>query len=306
MSRHSQHEDGAYDANAANGAAGVYGVHGAHQEGGESQEPPNVYHPYPDTEPVYDAHADPAAAHGWQNAYDETAELPPVPHGLPPVPNGQGENRHSGPGRRRARGKRGDWRNRRVAVAVGAVGAVSVAALIAGFAFSGSSADGPEDKGDRGGSAADVSGTPDSSGTVAGVPGTARSSDTGEPSGAASPAPGSSVSGSASEGEAPNPRPEPPPRRPTPLPPPPPESRPRATPTASRGAVRAAPRSPAEPDAPGWREPRCPAAGARLSTRCTAGNNSLFPERDPLTMRMTKQKVTGKPSVTYVARGDPT
>ncbi|MGW2618087.1 hypothetical protein ACWCZB_25235, partial [Streptomyces sp. NPDC001500] len=52
---------------------------------------PNVYHPYAVTDPApYERYADPAAAHGWENAYDETQRLPPVAPpgatGAPPAP----------------------------------------------------------------------------------------------------------------------------------------------------------------------------------------------------------------------------
>ncbi|MFC9285862.1 hypothetical protein ACFT0E_04100, partial [Streptomyces sp. NPDC057052] len=60
---------------------------------GESANPPvqpNVYLPYAETDPPpYEAYRDPAAAHGWENAYDETSELPrvaeaPGPQGYDP------------------------------------------------------------------------------------------------------------------------------------------------------------------------------------------------------------------------------
>ncbi|WP_086559512.1 hypothetical protein [Streptomyces africanus] len=110
--------------------------------GGASQVPPNVYLPQADPPPAYDAYADPAAAHGWQDAYvpadgqdaargtgetpdlGDTRELPPVPG---PVHGRAGAGRHS-------RRRRAPWRAR-AAVAVGAVGAVSAAALIAGLGF---------------------------------------------------------------------------------------------------------------------------------------------------------------------------
>lgn len=113
---------------------------------GESANPPvqpNVYLPYAETDPPpYEAYRDPAAAHGWENAYDETSELPRVaetsgpqgrdpqvfdPQVFDPQPSGGRADR-----RRAAR------RPRRALAAVGAVGVVSVAALVAGFAFSGS------------------------------------------------------------------------------------------------------------------------------------------------------------------------
>ncbi|MGW0208825.1 hypothetical protein ACWDZ8_24485 [Streptomyces sp. NPDC003233] len=39
---------------------------------------PNVYLPRVVSAPAYDEYADPAAAHGWTSAYDETRELPPL------------------------------------------------------------------------------------------------------------------------------------------------------------------------------------------------------------------------------------
>ncbi|MFC0054393.1 hypothetical protein ACFFMQ_18445, partial [Streptomyces actinomycinicus] len=53
--------------------AGAFGVHGA---GGAPGVRPNVYQPQPAPAPAYEEYADPAMAHGWQNAYDETRELP--------------------------------------------------------------------------------------------------------------------------------------------------------------------------------------------------------------------------------------
>ncbi|MET8768210.1 hypothetical protein ABZV94_15040, partial [Streptomyces sp. NPDC004658] len=52
------------------GADGVYGA------GGAPEDRPNVYHPQSAPAPAYEQYADPAAAHGWQNAYDATRELP--------------------------------------------------------------------------------------------------------------------------------------------------------------------------------------------------------------------------------------
>ncbi|GAA2640107.1 hypothetical protein GCM10010307_40010 [Streptomyces vastus] len=37
-----------------------------------------MYYPYGDTAPPYDACADPAVAHGWQNAYDNTLRIEPT------------------------------------------------------------------------------------------------------------------------------------------------------------------------------------------------------------------------------------
>ncbi|MGW7207224.1 hypothetical protein [Streptomyces sp. NPDC054837] len=162
------------------------GTHGARGP----QGPPNVYHPQTEPPPPYEEYADPAVAHGWQNAYDETAELPRI------------SSRRSRTGSRR---KPSPWRSRRVAVAAGAVGAVSAAALIAGFAFSGGgSAPGDaEGKHSRTGpSAADGSTEPGEGGTATGSDGTG-SPDVGASSAAAassaSPSPSAEKSKEATE-----------------------------------------------------------------------------------------------------------
>ena len=105
---------------------------------------PNVYQPQPTAAPAYEEYPDPAAAHGWQTAYDATAELPRVG----PAGAESGDREPSGPDsvgraarRRAARGGSGR-RSRRVLVAVGALGAVGAAALIAGLSLSGSSESG--------------------------------------------------------------------------------------------------------------------------------------------------------------------
>ncbi|OQD52509.1 hypothetical protein BM536_030510 [Streptomyces phaeoluteigriseus] len=95
-----------------------------------------MYLPYVEADPPpYEAYRDPAAAHGWENAYDETSELPRIaearaPHEYDPEVTGGRADR-----RRAAR------RPRRAVTALGAVGVVSVAALVAGFAFTSSSDD---------------------------------------------------------------------------------------------------------------------------------------------------------------------
>lgn len=126
----------------------------------DPQVPPNVYHPRTEPPPPYEEYADPAVAHGWQNAYDETAELPRI------------SSRRSRTGSRR---KPSPWRSRRVAVAAGAVGAVSAAALIAGFAFSGGGpapGDAEGKHGPAGSSAADGSTEPGEAGITTGSDGT--------------------------------------------------------------------------------------------------------------------------------------
>ncbi|MGV9450820.1 hypothetical protein [Streptomyces sp. NPDC003635] len=99
------------------------------------EDPPNVYVPRVDQSPDYEEYPDPAVAHGWQNAYDETSELPRIPEGRDA----------SGPeygGRTARRSRRRRDNRRRAMMAAGALGTVSVAALVAGFAFSsGSSGD---------------------------------------------------------------------------------------------------------------------------------------------------------------------
>ncbi|MFE7891245.1 hypothetical protein [Streptomyces sp. NPDC057412] len=110
--------------------------YGDAEQGGPATEGPSVYHPLADAAPSYEEYADPAAAHGWQDAYDRTEELPRTSGGA--AANG---------GARAARGRRGTRRKERprpsrwVLVSAGAVGAVSVA-LVAGFSLSGSSSDG--------------------------------------------------------------------------------------------------------------------------------------------------------------------
>ncbi|MER8222460.1 hypothetical protein ABTZ58_18090 [Streptomyces sp. NPDC094143] len=114
--------------------------------GGGPQGVPNVYVPQGAPPPEYDAYADPAAAHGWQDACatadtgggGDTRELPAVP-----------ARAGSGPGRR-SRRKARPWGKRRVVVAAGVAGTASVVALIAAFSFSGASS-GVADDGTRGG-----------------------------------------------------------------------------------------------------------------------------------------------------------
>ncbi|MDX3243074.1 hypothetical protein [Streptomyces sp. ME18-1-4] len=85
---------------------------------------PNVYHLYEAADPTsYEEYRDPAAAHGWENAYDETTELPRIAPARA-EPGGRAD-------RRRAARRTDGRRSRRVIVAVGAV---SLAAAIAGYA----------------------------------------------------------------------------------------------------------------------------------------------------------------------------
>ncbi|MFF9280487.1 hypothetical protein [Streptomyces griseosporeus] len=78
MSSPPQFENGAYGAHVANGATGAYDPYGVYPVTEGPQGPPSVYHPQAEPPPPYEQYVDPAAAHGWQNAYDETQQLPPV------------------------------------------------------------------------------------------------------------------------------------------------------------------------------------------------------------------------------------
>ncbi|MFE0252042.1 hypothetical protein [Streptomyces sp. NPDC059010] len=225
MSKPPEQENGAHGANTANGTPGAYDTHGGIQSADvpEAPEvPPNVYHPQSSPSPVYETYLDPAAAHGWQNAYDETTELPPVVDGTdgahevrgvgdaggafgsPGVSGGYdyvyedgydyGDGYDAGRGGRRShRGRHQPsvWNSRRVAVAAGLVGVLSVGVLIAGFSLSGSSSPGGEKtKGDRTSATSGdpvVPGVP-SAGASAGVRG---SDDAGPPRSASQGAPAS-------------------------------------------------------------------------------------------------------------------
>ncbi len=123
------------------------------RENGTPQGPPNVYHPRSAPPPAYEAYPDPAAAHGWENAYDETAELPRVDDaGTAEGAGARGGRRAGGAGARSGRRAGGAGRgarrkarargSRRLVITAGVVGAVSAAALIAGLSLSGSSPEG--------------------------------------------------------------------------------------------------------------------------------------------------------------------
>lgn len=147
---------------------GVNRVSGVDRDGGDLQGVPNVYYPVGDTAstPAYEHFTDPAAAHGWQNAYDDTVQLDevvldgPGPAGKG-VPAGEGGASYvytstsgdlgveGGPdtvgrrprlaeGRRVARGRR-RARRRGVLVAGGIGAAVLVGVAVAGLAGLGSS-----------------------------------------------------------------------------------------------------------------------------------------------------------------------
>ncbi|MEU7060009.1 hypothetical protein [Streptomyces sp. NPDC046197] len=183
-------------------------THGVPPAGGALQGSPNVYHPQAAAAPAYEGYADPAAAHGWQNAYDETRELPPVPGGetreLPPVPDvdapgrqateGVPEARQGHRGRprgRRMREQRGGGRSRRAALVAGAAGVVSLA-VIAGFSALGSSSDGPQGARERTGPTAGGADTTAGTATASAVTGSPAG-----PAGAGVPDTGGGRSGSA-------------------------------------------------------------------------------------------------------------
>lgn len=262
--------------------------------GGEPQGPPNVYLPQGAAPPAYDAYADPAAAHGWQDVYGTrgpaVAGGAPHPGGGAPGAGGAGDTHahpyagggaddarpghaypgdaadgsrgghvypgggsdgfrggpvypgggaggvdgsrsasayhgdalaHSHPGStddagetrelpvvpatggrsgagRRARRKPPAWRSRRVAVAAGAMGAVSAAVIVAGFSFSGAPSGGRGGEGGRTGPAAGESPpvSPADNGTTASpdTPLVGRPGRSDGPSGAASASPSPAVS----------------------------------------------------------------------------------------------------------------
>ncbi|GAB7104096.1 hypothetical protein JCM4814A_24100 [Streptomyces phaeofaciens JCM 4814] len=190
MSSPDDHENG------TNAAAG--------EPGAVPRVRPAVYHPYAEADPSsYTHYSDPAAAHGWQNAYDETTELPRVA----PAP----ADRPAPPGRadRRRAARRTDGRlTRRVVAAAGAVGVVSLAALVAGLSFTSGSPGSPagERRGEPGdtltapdGTADPESGSPSAS-VPAGSPDVRTSAPPGasaEPSSAATPSEASGAGSSA-------------------------------------------------------------------------------------------------------------
>ncbi|MER6955621.1 MULTISPECIES: hypothetical protein [unclassified Streptomyces] len=160
-------------------------------ESGTPQVRPIVYHPYAEPDPSsYEQYADPAAAHGWENAYDETQRLPPVP-GV--------EEAGGRADRRRAVRRTGGWRSRRVVVAAGAVGAVSLAAVVAGLSLSGPATDGRQ--GEQGGpadtrSSSDDTASPSASPSpsAGGSTGSAGPSPSASTAAAAAPSPGDATS----------------------------------------------------------------------------------------------------------------
>lgn len=85
-----------------NGVGGVDRSHGPDRNEADLRRPPNVYHPLDDSHgtPAYEAFTDPAAAHGWQNAYDDTVQLDEiVVDGPGAVGDGSGGRNGSAAGR---------------------------------------------------------------------------------------------------------------------------------------------------------------------------------------------------------------
>ncbi|MGW2707432.1 hypothetical protein ACWC4J_00365 [Streptomyces sp. NPDC001356] len=181
---------------------------------GASGTRPNVYHPQPAPAPAYEQYADPAAAHGWQDAYDATRELPALTgadevvgaHGT----HGAGETartvaapeaedhaeatRSFGPvtatgvpgegraGRRRAARRAGG--RRRVAIVAGGLGVAGAVAAFAALGGSGS----PAGARPEGGTSAGADSAPASPRGDTGSPGvTASESDEPAPSRPAGP-----------------------------------------------------------------------------------------------------------------------
>lgn len=99
---------------------------------GEGAAPPPVFLPRPGPAPSYEEYADPAAAHGWQNAYDETRELPPIADADAPGADGPGPGEGRAGRRRQERRRRAG--RRRLAAVAGALGVACTVALIAGVA----------------------------------------------------------------------------------------------------------------------------------------------------------------------------
>ncbi|MGV9255777.1 hypothetical protein ACWDNY_31305, partial [Streptomyces sp. NPDC003697] len=58
-------------------------VNGVAPAGDAPQGPPNVYLPQPAAAPSYEGYADPAAAHGWEDAYEGTSGPAAAADGLP-------------------------------------------------------------------------------------------------------------------------------------------------------------------------------------------------------------------------------
>ncbi|MBC2900809.1 hypothetical protein [Streptomyces cupreus] len=150
----------------------------------DPQGPPQVYVPQTAPSPAYEEYADPAVAHGWQNAYDETSELPRVPG----TPEGGWEPGADGRAARRSHRRRDN--RRRALLAAGALGTVSVAALVAGFGFSSDSASSDADvkkdparsAKDDSGASTDPSATPSTASMASSdTPGTTASPDATDP-----------------------------------------------------------------------------------------------------------------------------
>ncbi|TPQ19617.1 hypothetical protein [Streptomyces sporangiiformans] len=178
----------------------MYDVNGAYRENGEGRDTPRVYHPYGDTAPAYDEYADPAAAHGWQNAYDDTVRIEfgedPAAAGSSPKPPAavlpDAEGRHERLMRRRRVRLR-----RRGAVAAGVACVGLCVVVITGLFGSESSGDGGRENAPNTLQSSSATDRPGSTASTSGDPsGASREAASGAPNRAsASPSPSTSPTG---------------------------------------------------------------------------------------------------------------
>ncbi|NGO08752.1 hypothetical protein G5C60_14350 [Streptomyces sp. HC44] len=126
-------------------------MNSANRENGEPQSAPMVYHPYGDTTPAaYDEYADPAVAHGWQNAYDDTVRIDVTDAAdAPDAPDAADAPDESGPSdrpdRREQLARRRRARLIRRGVVAGCVAGVVLLAVVVAGLF-GSESSGVDDR----------------------------------------------------------------------------------------------------------------------------------------------------------------
>lgn len=166
------------------------------QQNGEPEAPPRVYLPQNDDEapPAYEAYADPAAAHGWEDVHvGDDADTAP----LSVVPGGTSARHDRLLRRRRTR------LLRRAAVAGGAACAVLLAVVVSG-AFDSGSSTGPGDRVREATSPAEpATGATASTDGSAPAEGASSSDPSPDPSDASASASGASPGASGSASEAP-------------------------------------------------------------------------------------------------------